>query len=125
MRARVAAVGAVLLASIGASHAAEVMMDARRLLTYCDEAEKNQYESNTYRTGFCVAFIEASLRGWEAGALVRNAPLNYCFPRDLKLHDILRTVTAHLRANAHALGDRAELAVIAAVQKAYPCAPKR
>ena len=124
MRAGAALAAIALLASINASHSAEVMMDARRLLTYCDEAEKSKYEANNYRTGFCVAFIEATLRGWEAGALVRNAPVNYCFPKGLRLHDILRTVTAHLRASAHELGDRAELIVIRAVQKAYPCSPR-
>ena len=105
--------------------AADGPIDTPRLLAYCEEAEKDA-GANQFRAGYCYAFIEGTLRGWEAAAFVRDAPVNYCIGSGVTLGQIVRTVVKSLRDNPADMRGRAEVSVISAVQKAYPCgAPKR
>jgi hypothetical protein len=99
-------------------------MDGRKLLDYCQHAENDTApKANPFRAGYCLAFIEGTLKGWEAAAAVRNARPNYCIKPGIKFDQILRAVTKHLRADPSSLQGQGELLVITAVQQAFPCAP--
>ena len=105
--------------------AADGAIDTPKLLAYCDEAIKDTRDVNAFRAGYCMAFVEGVLRGWEASAYVRDAPVNYCMPAGVTLAQIVRVVVKSLRDNPAELRGRAEVSVIAAVQKAYPCSAPR
>ena len=108
-------------------HAAEeVSTDGEKLLAYCAHAEADNTKTkiNPFRAGFCMAFIEGALRGWEAHALVRNAPLNYCIPAGIKVGALVSTVTRYISENPTARAGKGEIAVIQAIQRAYPCRQK-
>jgi hypothetical protein len=105
--------------------AAEAPTDGGKLLAYCEEAEKTGSNVNPFRGGYCMAFIEGTLRGWEASSFVRDAPVNYCIPADVTMGQLIGVVTKHLRDNPSRLSGKAELSVISAMQKAYPCAAGR
>ena len=120
--AALAAAG-VLLASAGPVAAAEAGTDGRRLLTYCEELAKEEAAMNPFRAAYCMAFVEGTLRGWEAGAYFRNAPVHYCIKPGVSMNDLVRIVTTHIRENPSALAGKAEIQVINAIQRAFPCAP--
>ena len=122
-QAFIAAASLALAAS--ASPAAEGAIDTPRLLSYCDEAVKDTPDVNAFRAGYCLAFVEGVLRGWEAGAYVRDAPVNYCMPSGVTLAQIVRVIVKSLRDNPAEMRGRAEVSVISAVQKAYPCTAPR
>ena len=105
--------------------AAETVTDGEKLLTYCAEAEKRDAPKiNPFRAGFCMAFIEGTLRGWEARASIGNAPFNYCIPNGIKIGALVSTVTGYMRENPSARAGKAEISVIQAIQRAYPCVPR-
>jgi hypothetical protein len=116
---------ASLLFNAGMSGAAEAPTDGQKLLQYCQDAEKEGADVNPFRAGYCMAFIEGTLRGWEAGAYVRDASTNYCIPPGATLGTIMRIVTKHLRDNPGDQRIKGEIVVISAVQKAFPCGPGR
>jgi hypothetical protein len=101
--------------------AAATPIDTPRLLTYCEEAQKDSGQLNAFRAGYCFAFVEGVLRGWETGAYVWSTPVNYCIPESVTLSRIVAAVTKALRARPEEISGRAEVSVIAAVQKAFPC----
>ena len=101
--------------------AADAPIDTPRLLAYCEEAQKAGTDVNAFRAGYCYAFIEGTLRGWEAAAYVRDAPVNYCMGAGVTLGHIVDVVVKSLRENPAEMRGRAEVSVIAAVQKAFPC----
>lgn len=121
MARRIAALLALTLAATASVHAADGPIDTPRLLAYCEEAQKES--GNAFRTGYCYAFIEGTLRGWEAGAYVRDAPVNYCIGAGVTLGHIVDAVVKSLRANPADMRGRAEVSVISAVQKTFPCGP--
>ena len=118
MRAAVLLSAALAAASV--SHAADGPIDTPRLLAYCEEAQK-EAGANPFRAGYCYAFIEGTLRGWEAAAFVRDAPTNYCIAPGVTLGQIVGVVVKSLRDNPADMRGRAEVSVISAVQKAFPC----
>jgi hypothetical protein len=121
---KTALAGAVLLFCGTFAGGAQAQTDGRRLLDYCEHAEKDaDPQANPFRAAYCLAFIEGTLRGWEAGASVRDAHPNYCIATGTKFDQIMRAVTKYLRADASRLKGQAELQVITAVQRAFPCAP--
>ena len=101
--------------------AAATPVDTPRLLTYCEEAQKESGPMNMFNAGYCFAFVEGVLRGWEAGAYVWDRPVNYCIPESVTLGTIVASVTKVLREHSGEMRRRAEVSVIAAVQKAFPC----
>jgi len=105
------------------ARAAEGPMNGSRLLEYCQEAEKEN-PANAFRAAYCMAYVDGTLRGWEAGAYVRDGSPNYCLPPSATLGQLVKVVSRYLSDNPSALGGRGEILVITAVQKAYPCAPK-
>ena len=114
-----ALVAALLL--FGAHYAAAATpIDAPRLLAYCEEAQKESGQPNVFRAGYCYAFVEGVLRGWESAAFVWDRPVNYCIPESTSLGQIVGAVTNALRERPGEMR-RAEVAVIAAVQRAFPC----
>jgi hypothetical protein len=116
--------GAVLLLCGSFAGGAQAQTDGRTLLDYCEHAEKDaDPKANPFRAAYCLAFIEGTLRGWEAGAIVRDAQPGYCIATGTKFDQIQRAVTKYLRADASRLKGQAELQVITAVQRAFPCAP--
>jgi hypothetical protein len=116
--------GSALLLCVAFSPGAQAQMDGRRLLDYCEHAEKDaDAKANPFRAGNCLGFIEGTLKGWEAAAAVRNARTNYCIRPGVTFDQILRAVTKYLRADPSRLNAQAELGVITAVQQAFPCAP--
>ena len=121
MRRIVGATLAALLCLAGSARAGEAIFDGTRLLLYCEEADKDPARANPFRLGHCLGFVEGTLRGWEAGALVRNMPVNYCIPPGIKFDDMLRSVLKHMRANQAEMHGKADLLVISAVQRTYPC----
>jgi hypothetical protein len=116
---------ATLLVLAGQSPAAEAPTDGQRLLAYCDDAQKDTGDVNPFRAGYCMAFIEGALRGWEAGAYVRDASTNYCITPGVTLGELMRVVVKSLRENPSELRVKGEIVVIGAVQKAFPCPAKR
>ena len=104
------------------ARAAEGPMNGTRLLETCREALKENPQ-NAYRAGYCMAFVDGTLRGWEAGAYVRDGSPNYCLPPTTTLGQLVSVVSKYVEDNPSALAGRAELLVITAVQKAFPCAP--
>ena len=122
MRLQLAAIALACCAAAGApSHAAEAFTDGKKLLAYCAEAESESPKVNPFRAAYCMAFIEGTIRGWEAHALVRNAPFNYCIPPGTKIGALVSNVTRYVRENTAAQAGKAEVAVIQAIQRAYPC----
>ncbi|HYC45231.1 MAG TPA: Rap1a/Tai family immunity protein [Burkholderiales bacterium] len=103
-------------------HAAEGFTDGEKLLAYCADAESDSPKINPFRAGYCFGFIEGALRGWEAHAMVRNAPLNYCIPAGTSIGVLVSRIAQHVRENPAARAGRAEISVLQAVQRAYPCA---
>jgi hypothetical protein len=122
---RIAAVLVLTLAAATPAIAADAPIDTPRLLEYCEEAQKESGNVNAFRAAYCMAFIEGTLRGWEAGAFVRDAPVNYCIGSGVTLGQIMRAVVKNLRDNPAEMRGRAEVSVIAAVQKAFPCEAAR
>jgi hypothetical protein len=117
---------AALGVTIAPSSAAEAPTDGQRLLAYCEEAEKEGTNVNAFRAAYCMAFVEGTLRGWEAGAYVRDAPTNYCITPGTTLGQMVRVVTKSLREkNPGELRGKGEVLVIAAIQKAFPCAARK
>jgi len=112
---------AVFLAS-PAARAAEGPLNGARLLEYCGEAVKDSPE-NAFRAAYCMAFVDGTLRGWEAGAYARDASPNYCLPPTTSLRQLVSVVSKYIDDNPSALAGRAEILVITAVQKAFSCAP--
>ena len=112
---------ATLALSCAPCFAADGPIDTPRLLEYCDEAQLDSGKANPFRAGYCYAFVEGVLRGWEAGAYVRDAPVNYCIPDGVTLGQIVGAISSTIRSNPSQLSGRAEVSVIAAVQKSYPC----
>ena len=122
---KTARAGAVLLLCAGFAGSAQAQTDGRSLLDYCEHAEKDaDPKANPFRAAYCLAFIEGTLRGWEAGAIVRDAQPGYCIATGTKFDQIQRAVTKHLRADPSRLKGQAELQVITAVQQAFPCVPR-
>jgi hypothetical protein len=101
--------------------AAATPIDTPRLLAYCEEAQKEGVQLNAFRAGYCFAFVEGVLRGWEAAAFVWEHPVNYCIAASTSLGQLVAAVTKALRDNPATMRGRAEVSVIAAVQKAFPC----
>ena len=124
LQAFAAAAGLVLAAAV--SSAAEAPTDGQKLLTYCEEALKDSADVSPFRAAYCMAFIEGTLRGWEAGAYVRDGSTNYCIPPGTTLGQIMQVVIKSLREKPGELRGKGEILVIGAVQKAFPCtAPAR
>jgi hypothetical protein len=114
--------GALLLFCGSFAGGAQAQTDGRSLLDYCEHAEKDaDPKANPFRAAYCLAFIEGTLRGWEAGAIVRDTQPGYCIATGTKFDQIQRAVTKHLRADPSRLKGQAELQVITAVQQAFPC----
>jgi hypothetical protein len=124
VKSSVLAAAAVLFAWSGPSPAAEARMDGLRLLSYCEHAEKDDAQtSNPFRAGQCLGFVTGTLKGWEAAAAVRNARPNYCIRHGVTVDRIMRAVTQYVRADTARHQAQAEMLVISAVQRAFPCAP--
>jgi hypothetical protein len=120
------AAASLALAAVFPSSAAEGPTDGQKLLSYCDEALKDTPDANASRAAYCMAFVEGVLRGWEAGAYVRDGSTNYCVPPGTTLGQIVRVITKSLRENPGELRGKGEVLLIGAVQKAFPCtAPAR
>ena len=113
------------VAAAGPVHAAEGFTDGEKLLTYCADAESDSPKVNPFRAGWCLGFVEGALRGWEAHALVRNAPLNYCVPPGTHVGALVKTTMQYVRENPAARAGRAEISLLQALQRAYPCAPPK
>ena len=111
-----------LFLALPVARAAEGPMNGTRLLEACREALKENPQ-NAYRAAYCMAFVDGTLRGWEAGAYVRDGAPNYCLPPTTTLGQLVSVVSGYIEDNPSALAGRAELLVITAVQKAFPCAP--
>ncbi len=99
-----------------------VPLTGARLLEYCREAVKEK-PADAFRAAYCMAFVDGTLRGWEAGAYARDASPNYCLPPALTLGQLVSVVSKYLDDNPADHGRRAEVVVITAVQRAYSCAP--
>ena len=112
-----------LCVSAPVTFAAEGPTDGRKLLTYCEEAEKDNSKLNPFLVGYCMAFIEGTLRGWEASSQVRDLPYGYCISPGVTIGQMTAIVVKHLRADPTRLSGNAETLVITAFQKTCPCAP--
>jgi hypothetical protein len=70
-----------------------------------------------------MAFIEGTLRGWEASSQVREVPSGYCISPGVTMGQMTAIVVKHLRADPAHLSGNAEFSVVTAFQKAFPCPP--
>ena len=114
-----------LVLAASSLRAAEGPTDGHKLLSYCEEALKDTPGVNPFRAGYCMAFIEGTLRGWEAAAYVRDAPTNYCITPGTTLAQSTAAVTKHLRENPGELRGKGEILVIGAIQKTFTCVATR
>ena len=125
MRCQLHAAVAALLAWSSPTPAAEVRVDGQWLVTYCEHAEKTDAQKiNPFRAGQCLGFITGTLKGWEAAAAVRSAPVNYCIRPGVTVDQIVRAVTKYVQADPSRSHAQAEMLVITAIQQAFPCTPQ-
>jgi hypothetical protein len=129
MVVRVALVTAVFLVVLFPRHLAAVE-NARELASYCEAAEKGVTGTGrevdipgTKEALLCWGYMEAFQ---DLAALVDQRGtrlLGACPPEHGTLLDLVHSFVAYARAHQTDLPDNSAVAVIGALQQAYPCPP--
>jgi hypothetical protein len=130
MAVRVALIVAVFLIVLFPRHLAAIE-NARELVGYCEAAEKgatgtgHEVEIPATREALqCWGYMEAFQ---DLTALVdQNGTrlLGVCPPEQGTLLDLVHSLVTYARAHRADLPDKSAVAVIKALQQAYPCSPR-
>ena len=130
MAVRAALVAAVFLIVLFPRHLAAIE-NARELVAYCEAAEQGVTGSGheveipaTREAVQCWGYMEAFQ---DLSALVdQNGTrlLGACPPEQGTLLDLVHSFVAYARAHRADLPDKSAVAVIKALQQAYPCPPR-